>query len=139
MRAIVSLLVAIGLSGCAALAGIGAGGSTPGAEEQARLAVDIVKAMLPGKGEPILVEDGPATAPLAKKLREAGFAVAQHSADPKGARRLSMALTPLAHGFLLTVNLDDRQAFRLYGTQDRHPLSAVMVRDALQTGERSHD
>ena len=76
MRAIVLLVIAIALSGCAALGGIGAGGSSPGAEEQARLAVDIVKAMQPGKGEPILVEDGPAAAPLAKKLREAGFAVA---------------------------------------------------------------
>jgi hypothetical protein len=129
------LVIAIALSGCAALAGIGAGGATPGAEEQARLAIDIVKAMQPEKGAPILVEDGPAAAPLAKKLREAGFAMAARSANPKGARRLSTALTPLAHGFLLTVNLDDRQAFRLYGTGDRHPLSAVMVRDALQTGE----
>jgi uncharacterized protein YceK len=139
MRAIVLLVIAIALSGCAALAGIGAGGSSPGAEEQARLAVDIVKAMQPEKGAPILVEDAPSAALLAKKLREAGFALATRSADPKGAHRLSTALTPLAHGFLLTVNLDDKQAFRLYGTGDRHPLSAVMVRDALQTGERSHD
>jgi len=138
MRAMLLLVIAIALSGCAAPAGIGAGGAKPGPEEQARLAADIVKAMQPGKGEPILVEDGPAAAPLAQKLREAGFAVALRSADVKVGRRLSTALTPLAHGFLLTVNLNDRQAFRLYGTGDRLPLSAVMVRDALQ-GERSHD
>ncbi len=138
MRAIVSLLIAIALSGCAAIAGIGAGGATPGAEEQARLAVDIVKAMQPAKGAPIFVEDGPAAEPLAKELRQAGFAVAPRS-NVKGTRRLATAVTPLAHGFLLTVSLDDRQAFRLYGTGSQSPLSAVMVRDALQTGERGHD
>ncbi len=138
MRAIVLLVIVISLSGCAALAGIGAGGSTPGAEEQARLAVDIVKTMQLEKSAPIHVENGPTAAPLARKLREAGFAVASRS-DPKGTRRLSTALTPLAHGFLLTVSVDDRQAFRLYGTGSQSPLSAVMVRDALQTGERSHD
>ncbi len=138
MRAIVLLLIASALSGCAALAGIGAGGTSPGAEEQARLAVNIVKAMQPAKGAPIFVEDGPAAEPLAKQLREAGFAVASRS-DPKGTRRLSTAVTPLAHGFLLTVSLDDRQAFRLYGIGSQSPLSAIMVRDALQTGERGHD
>jgi hypothetical protein len=139
MRAIVLLVTAIALSGCAALAGIGIDGSSPGAEEQARLAVDIVKAMQPAKGAPICVADGPAAAALAKQLREAGFVVALRSAEPKGARRLSTAVTPLAHGFLLTVSLDDKQAFRLYGIGSQNPLSAVMVRDALQTGERGHD
>ena len=138
MRAMLLLVIEVALAGCAVPSGIGAGGATPSAEEQSRLAADIVKAMQPGKGEPILVEDGPAAAPLVRKLREAGFAVAPRSADVKVGRRLSTALTPLSHGFLLTVNINDRQAFRLYGTGDRLPLSAVMVRDALQ-GERSHD
>jgi hypothetical protein len=136
MRAIVLLVIVIALSGCA---GIGAGSSSPGAEEQARLAVDIAKAMRLERGAPIHVEDGPTAAPLAKKLGEAGFVVAARSADVKGEHRLSAAVTPLAHGFLLTVSLDDRQAFRLYGIGSQSPLSAIMVRDALQTGERSHD